>query len=831
MISQYIAPDFPPNFRAPKEVEMKHRPELRSYRIRLFALLAALLATVSAAGAQTNPSPETTLYRTLTRFDLNGGTAQAEKAVLKRDRAAITFNGTFYFEAPIEGHIRGAVFIGDGAVHADVPESSFERDNVRRMLHADSVDSTFKTAVLRFSDDTLEALAFRIAPGNAAPADAQKLASDFSPRMLAETGANIPARLLVSILNQENPGVFVAEFDKGSRGRFGLVLDHQCRIPAGNFGLDGGEKGLFFAYDEAIYSDDVWMAFFSLLDYQQGHAEYSDAHAVVNVNRYDMNIDLRDWKHMKLEVRMTMTALSDGVRAVPLIMNEQLGRYDDTRLKKALRLRSAQLAGAPLAAIQEDWDGTLTLLLPAPAKKGDIIQPTLDFEGQFLTGYDNESDQARYVTCDCWYPRHEALNRAAFDVTFEHKKGTVVTSIGEKVRDDRDSSGDMVTEWRMDQPVAITTFALGNFQVFTDKVKMEDGREINLDFYRLPSGFYSGGVKTDFVLAELNNCVRYFSALFGPYPYSRFGATYHPYPFGQGFPTMLMLPKADQSDQSTFSFIAHETSHQWWGDTVMWRSYRDQWLSEGFADYSGVLYAGRRDKDKKTERDLLRIMHDQLLYPPQTLLGTGKGRLVDIGPLILGHRLNTRESYGAYETLIYKKGALVLRMLHFLFSDPSSGDDHAFFDMMKDFVNRYTGRAASTEDFMAVANEHFAGTPIARALQAKNLNWFFQQWVYESELPSYELSYSVEPQADGSSMVHCIVKQSDVPSQWAMLLPVVVRYGKDKFSRGIVVAAGPERAATLHLPQPPESIELDPDHWVLSNKTTTVKGPAKASGR
>jgi aminopeptidase N len=57
----------------------------------------------------------------------------------------------------------------------------------------------------------------------------------------------------------------------------------------------------------------------------------------------------------------------------------------------------------------------------------------------------------------------------------------------------------------------------------------------------------------------------------------------------------MMIPAADRDSKYTYVFIAHETAHQWWGDMVSWRSYRDQWLSEGFAEYSGILYTGRLD--------------------------------------------------------------------------------------------------------------------------------------------------------------------------------------------------------------------------------------------
>ena len=54
-------------------------------------------------------------------------------------------------------------------------------------------------------------------------------------------------------------------------------------------------------------------------------------------------------------------------------------------------------------------------------------------------------------------------------------------------------------------------------------------------------------------------------------------------------------------------------------------------------------------------------------------------------------------------------------MLHFLFTNPQTGDGQAFFDMMKDFVTRYSGQAASTDDFVAVVNEHIGATPVGQA--------------------------------------------------------------------------------------------------------------------
>jgi aminopeptidase N len=254
---------------------------------------------------------------------------------------------------------------------------------------------------------------------------------------------------------------------------------------------------------------------------------------------------------------------------------------------------------------------------------------------------------------------------------------------------------------------------------------------------------------------------------------------------------------------------------------VAWRTYRDQWLSEGFAEYSGILYTGQRDS-AKSRKDFIDDAHRILKMPPVGITkGVQSGRLADLGPIVLGHRLATRETLNAYTGLIYSKGALVLRMLHFLLSDPATGNDTAFRETMADFVKRYLGSAATTEDFIRVANEHFAQTALARKYNLKDLEWFFRQWVYEAHLPSYNVEYQVENQSDGSVVVKGTVYQEGVPEEekWFMPIPIVMHFGKDKVARGTIAALGPQAPFSIKLPARPEKIEVDPELFILSDKT------------
>ena len=141
--------------------------------------------------------------------------------------------------------------------------------------------------------------------------------------------------------------------------------------------------------------------------------------------------------------------------------------------------------------------------------------------------------------------------------------------------------------------------------------------------------------------------------------------------------------------------------------------------------------------------------------------------------------------------------------------------------MMKDFVERHRTGAASTEEFAEVAGQHFARTPIAQKFGLRDLNWFFRQWVYGTELPSYTLEYELKASADGATTIAGVVKQENVGKDWLMVLPVVFSFEGNQEARTSLRAAGPSTPFELKLPMKPRKVELDPASWVLSEKTVT----------
>jgi hypothetical protein len=100
---------------------------------------SAAVPTPAAAAAENGKA----LYDQIKACQLTGGSADVSGLVLKRDRVTMNFTGTFYFTAPAGGKLTGAVFIGNGTMHADTPPNEFEKSNVKRLLGMDASNRIF----------------------------------------------------------------------------------------------------------------------------------------------------------------------------------------------------------------------------------------------------------------------------------------------------------------------------------------------------------------------------------------------------------------------------------------------------------------------------------------------------------------------------------------------------------------------------------------------------------------------------------------------------------------------------------------------------------------
>ncbi len=147
-------------------------------------------------------------------------------------------------------------------------------------------------------------------------------------------------------------------------------------------------------------------------------------------------------------------------------------------------------------------------------------------------------------------------------------------------------------------------------------------------------------------------------------------------------------------------------------------------------------------------------------------------RAIDAGPLTMGYRAgNSRTGFGVTRRLIYLKGAYVLHMLRMMMNDRRTGDA-AFKEMMQDFVNTYRGKAATTEDFKAAVEKHM--TPEMDLGGNHRMDWFFNEYVYGTQIPTYRSDSTFETGPDGVFQLNLSITQSNVDDKFRMLVPVYI---------------------------------------------------------
>jgi aminopeptidase N len=196
-------------------------------------------------------------------------------------------------------------------------------------------------------------------------------------------------------------------------------------------------------------------------------------------------------------------------------------------------------------------------------------------------------------------------------------------------------------------------------------------------------------------------------------------------------------------------------------------SYRDQWMSEGFADMSASLFIQMIEKNPKKfttfwndERELLTERNRQGF------------RAIDAGPVTMGYRLsNSKGGFNITRDLIYPKGAYILHMIRMMMWDRQTGDQN-FKTTMQDFVKTYAGKAATTEDFKAMVEKHM--THEMDLMGDHRMDWFFNEYVYGTALPAYQFTSSFDKNADGDVVFAFKLTQSGVDDTFRMIVPIYV---------------------------------------------------------
>jgi len=469
-----------------------------------------------------------------------------------------------------------------------------------------------------------------------------------------------------------------------------------------------------------------------------------------------------------------------------------------------------------LSFIQEgkDDDADLGVIMPEPLEAGKTYSITVQYTGGDAL---RDSGGGNFILIPrlTWYPNNLGSafgDRAIFDMTFRFPKNMIFVGTGARAGEDTREGDVTVTKWTSGTTeLQVAGFNYGKFKK-KEVADKESG--YNIEFYAneevpdqlkqvqndieqleregMRTGTTLGSISTtkmgDLALADAQNATRIYDAFFGKLPYSRIAMTQQPAGFfGQAWPTLVLMPYLAFVDTTQrtqllgvgggtnnfWRYVApHEIAHQWWGHVIGWDSYHDQWMSEGFAEFSASLYVQYIRKDLSKFID---FWEDQRKRIVESRPQTKNRRPYLIGPITQGIRLSngkTDEGSGAaYQLLVYPKGAYVLHMLRMMMYNAREGDTK-FQVMMKDFVQTYFNKNVSTEDFKSVVERHM--TKEMDAARNGRMDWFFNQWVYGTEVPAYRFEYQIAPDGTLSGRI----TQSGVSDNFVMVVPLYLDYGK-----------------------------------------------------
>jgi hypothetical protein len=789
--------------------------------ILCIAALAAFLQTEFLVSAQQAPAQKAAappnsdpVYQQLRNITPGGKAVEVKDFVLKRDAGTFTFtSGTFYFLTPVEGKITGAVFIGTATFSLD-PHLEAEKHSLLFLTKSSEMVEQFKSAVFRFTDGTeTEIEAKGTSPTGTTVSQADDLFAEIRKTLRKNLRYNLDARILQDVLSTQ-PGAFFCAFIKGQKysGKEIYVMDRHG-VPANFVDWDvAPEEVAFFTYNDNKIG--LWTASHYLEEYAVGDASGRQVNESYRILNQKLDVTIEKNGHLTGTATATILPLTQGLRVVAL------------RLFHKLRVESVVDENQqPLSFIQEkkDEDFQFSIILPTAAAFGKTLSFTTHYSGPdavFSLGWGNFYPAAR----ENWYPNSFATgNYANYQITFRIPQDLTMVATGSKTAE-RIEGGYGVTEWKTDVPVPVAGFNFGQFK--KNEIELPD-QGVKLENYANVELNSSTTNKMKRTLGEGQLAIPLFTDYFGPIPYKRLAITEQPAFYGQSFANLVFLPVISYMDTRGqgvlgisdavffYSVGPHEIAHQWWGNTVGWISYRDQWMGEGFAEFSASLFLQTFFKDNSFDK-FWEMEHKLLVEKDREGF-----RAIDVGPVTLGYRLaSTRTGFSVPRRLIYPKGAYILNMIRMMMWSNDT-QDVDFKGLMHDFVKFYTNRPATTEDFKLAVEQHMNAS--MNLTGDGKMDWFFDEYVYGTALPTEKLGYAFSNAPDGSIVLNFKVEQSGVDQHFRVAVPIYIELADGGIFRvGSVPLTGNtafENQVTLHgLKTKPKRAMLNYYHDVLCNQ-------------
>ena len=804
--------------------------------LRLSLTIAAQQTSIKVTEKSMAFANSDAVYRQLRDVGL-GDTYRCERFTLAMDAGTFELkSGTVTLLGLVNHTETGAIFIGQGHFTLK-PFTHIDRQEMVRRSGNPTAEEDFTEVVFRFTSDVYPQFSAALGSRTDTPSEAatafqhwknkvrhrHEVPEGFTQAMLEEeTIDNVDADVLAAVYNPKHPPFFNAYMVGTPHKDLRFFMRTRVgAIPQ----MDSPEEVALINSNGGGMDDGVWYSEHLISEWKAHTASSSEDKRLFATHRYNIETVIAKNNHL----------FSRAIIAFePLVPGERVLKF---ALLPTLRVtRVSDQNGQDLHFIQENKkeDGSFYAVLDEAPAMGREHSIAVDYVGDKVLS--DAGNGSYYVGArQSWYPNLNGFGeKALYDLTFKVPQPNVVISVGKLAGESREA-GFAVSHWVTPVPVAVAGFNYGQYK----KVDFPDPiTHYSISGYYLTdlpdslrpyqnSAFLSSmapGAMTKYALDQTRAQMQLCTFYFGRAPFENVEITEQPnFSFGQSWPSLVYLPISAYIDSTQrwmlfgridakFSgFVQevtpHEVAHQWFGHSVGWASYHDQWLSEGFADFAAGLFLQQavgtkwqKDYIDYWERQRVRILE-------KNNFGVSPN---DAGPLWMGLRLESPRTERAYQGVTYSKGAYVLQMLRsVMYSDQGDGNrEQAFIDMMHDFMETHRNLAASTESFKAIAEKHMSKQ---MDLQRNGrLDWFFDQWVYGTQIPRYHFKYDVRPGSGGNVKVRVELTQSEVDDQFAMFVPIFADFGKGMVRIGqLAVVGNATRTAIFNMDQQPKKVALN----------------------
>lgn len=394
-----------------------------------------------------------------------------------------------------------------------------------------------------------------------------------------------------------------------------------------------------------------------------------------------------------------------------------------------------------------------------------------------------------------WACKDLLTDKALVSVHLTVPEGYVGVSNGERISTIAGVDQRTTSNWNCRYPMStyLVSIAATNYVTWDTTHVTAMGDTIPLTYYAYPED--EADARADWAIT--GEAMTVLETLFGPYPFHRpnsaegYGmAEFHWITGAEEHQTMTSYGSGFINGRNVYDhFVAHELSHQWFGDAVTLTHWEDMWTKEGLATYCEALYLEKRvllrlgeGAEKEAARVLKEAMEARALNHFSGAVGAPK-----------------EGSY--YSSTIYRKGAWVFHMLRRIL-----GDD-LFFSALANHYKLYKYDLAGTAELVRTIEETYG----------ESLSWFFDPWLYEEGRPLIAYDWTTRELDDGRWSIHLHLEQNQTQALYRLPLDILLTAGTDSTAREVWLE-GRWQDISLEAEFKPENLILDPYGWILADE-------------